>query len=272
MLEKQIKFIKMHGLGNDYVFVNCLENELSGINLKRLAQKISNRNFGVGADGLILIKPSVKADFKMQIFNADGTEGNMCGNGIRCLARYIFENSYSYKPVLEIETRAGVIQTEILKNAPDWLVKVDMGQPELLKPRTFLLEGKAVEINRVSTGNPHGIIFVKTFPVNWQSLAQKIQSNPVFRGNINIELVKIYSARKIELKVWERGAGPTLACGTGACASVFCGIKRGLLARKVTVKLPGGILEIGYESKTGHIFMTGPAEKSFEGVYFYSEN
>ena len=258
----QIKYTKMHGIGNAYAFVNCTNERLTGINLSLLAKKISDKK-NADSDGMILILPSKKADFKMRIFNADGSEAEMCGNGVRCFAKYVYDNKLTSKKNLEIETLAGIIKTEIIgmdsKNS--YIVKVDMGIAKT-KEMNLEIDGKIYNGAHVSIGNPHFVLFVDNFDFDYKSLGEKIENHKLFPKRVNAEFVKINNPSEVTMRVWERGSGETKACGTGACASVVASALSGKTGKSVKVHLLGGDLEIEW-NKSNHVYMTGPAEFMF---------
>lgn len=271
---EKISFIKMHGLGNDFILIDCLNQELS--EPQEFAIRYCNRRFGIGADQLLLLYPSQIADFKMRIFNADGSEVEMCGNGIRCLARYIWERGLSDKEFLEVETLAGIIKPRKIGG----LVQVDMGKPEFSpdkipvyvegeKAFDVLLEisGWNVKLNCLSMGNPHTVIFLDEDPKNFAvaKYGPLIENHPIFPKRTNVEFVFVKNPKEIIMRVWERGAGETLACGTGACATAVASMVKGLTEKKVIVHLLGGDLFIEW-ADSGHVYMTGPAEEVFEGT------
>lgn len=275
---KQLEFVKMHGLGNDFILIDCLEQELS--NPSEFAKKYCDRRFGIGADQLLLLYPSEVADFRMRIFNADGSEVEMCGNGIRCLAKYIWEKGLSDKEVLDIETLAGIVKP---KRVGD-LVQVDMGEPEFEPSKIpvdvegerafdILLEvlGWHARLNCLSMGNPHAVIFLNEEPRNFavSKYGPIIETHPVFPKRTNVEFAYVRNPKEIVMRVWERGAGETLACGTGASATAVAAMVKGLVERKVTVHLLGGDLLIEW-AEDGHVYMTGPAEEVFEGRLKFS--
>lgn len=269
-----VDFTKMTGLGNDYIYVNCINNNLK--NLPDLARKVSDRHFGIGADGLILIEKSENANsnFKMRIFNCDGSEAEMCGNGIRCFAKYIHDNNLSDSDKLSIETLAGIKKVKLIEDDAGSCneVIVDMGEPifqdknipyNVYEPFNKDLDldvGKEkMRFTVVSMGNPHAITFVEDIDnIDIEKYGPIIENNPIFPNRTNVEFVQIIDKNNIKVKVWERGVGETLACGTGACAAmVACGIN-GYTDENVTVNLPGGKLEIEW-GKDNHIYMQGPA-------------
>jgi len=277
-----ISFIKMHGAGNDYVYIDLIENNYN-VDFSDLSKKISSRHFGVGSDGLILILNSNIADFRMQMFNANGSEAEMCGNAIRCVGKYLYDNKYLKKDEFQIETLSGIKTLFITeKNGFEKVkkIKVDMGEP--------FLNGKDIPVNIcnepvvgidimgykatcVGMGNPHCIIFVDEITdEHVLNEGPKIELNPIFPNNTNVEFVKIIDKKNIEMRVWERGSGETLACGTGACASAVASILNNFTLDKINVKLPGGTLEIEWNKNSNRVYLTGPAEVVFNGVYYYN--
>ena len=278
----KINFVKMHGLGNDFILIDCLYKSLGNSSfLSYLAKKLCNRNFGIGADGLILILPSSKADLRMGIFNYDGSEAQMCGNGIRCFAKYAYENKLVSKNKFTVETLAGIIIPELtISNNKILGVKVNMGIPKLRR-RDIPMAGEDTptvvdeilkinpeqifKISCVSMGNPHCIIFVddvKSIPVD--KIGPKIENHPLFPDKTNVEFIQVLNRKEINFRVWERGVGETLACGTGACASLVAGVLNKKTDRKATIHLPGGDLDILWADDE-HVYMTGPAELVFRG-------
>lgn len=268
-----MQFTKMHGIGNDYVFVDCFRQSLPEAP-ETLAPKISDRHFGVGGDGLILILPSDVADARMRIFNADGSEAEMCGNGVRCVAKYVYEHGIARKNPLNIETGRGVLTLHLeIKNDTVRTVTVDMGEPILEPPRVPVqLRGQAIvdhpltvddltmAITCVSMGNPHCVIFVPRIEGDLVArIGPKLEKHPLFPNRTNVEFVEVLSQSEARMRVWERGSGETLACGTGACAVCVAGVLSRRLDRKVRVHLLGGDLEIEWKDNN-HVFMTGPAE------------
>ena len=282
-----IKFTKMEGLGNDYVYVDCTKQNLE--NASNLAKIISDRHFGVGSDGLILIKSSKKADFRMQMFNSDGTEAEMCGNGIRCVGKYVYDKGLTDKTTLKIETLAGIKVLNLnVEDGKVKTVKVDMGEPildyklipakdgKVYKSRDGIkfykvninIEGDLKELTCVSMGNPHGIDFVNNIEkLKIEKFGPIIEVDEHFPNKVNAEFIEILDKHNIKMRVWERGAGETLACGTGACASVVASFLNGYTERNVTVELLGGKLEIEWNKEDNHVYMTGPAETVFEGEF-----
>ena len=282
-----IKFVKMEGIGNDYIYIDCTQKELK--NKSELARVLSDRHFGVGSDGLILIEQSKKADFKMQIFNPDGSEAEMCGNGIRCVGKFVYDRGLTNKTTLKIETLAGI--KELKLNIEDESVKsvnVDMGEPILDYKLIPAKDGKIYkskdgikfykvninmnydlkELTCVSMGNPHGVEFSNNIDkLNIKEVGILIERDSHFPNKVNAEFVEIIDKNNIKMRVWERGAGETLACGTGACASVVASILNGYTARNVTVELLGGKLDIEWNKENNHVYMTGPATTVFEGEF-----
>ena len=273
----ELIFTKMQGTGNDFVVVDSRDVDLSRrFDMAELARIVCNRRFGIGADQLLLLRRSQEADFKMVIFNADGSEVEMCGNGIRCLAKYIWDRKISTKDILKIETLAGVKRSERIGN----LVKVDMGEPVLeagkipvaLKSATPIIDypldvnGQVFKTTCVSMGNPHAVIFINedvdNFPVTVYGPA--IEHHSIFPNKTNVEFVNVLNKKEMKMRVWERGAGETLACGTGASASAVAAILKGLTERKVVIHLSGGDLSIEWP-RDNRVFMTGPAVEVFEG-------
>lgn len=261
------KFIKMHGLGNDYVYFNLFQEKFPEAKTRELAIKISNRNFGVGGDGIVLIKPpkDVKNDACMQIYNADGSEAEMCGNAMRCVGKYLFETHFSHKKELKIETLAGIIKPAKQGD----LIRVDMGEPkiDLIQHKLKVENFDVYEITTLSIGNPHCVIFVddvENFPVKEVGSAIEAMRG-VFPNRTNVEFVELINHHELKMRVWERGSGETLACGTGAVAALVAAKLNNFTDSKVIVHLKGGNLEIEWDQKTNHVFKTGPAIKSFEG-------
>ncbi|MBY9012717.1 MAG: diaminopimelate epimerase [Candidatus Lokiarchaeota archaeon] len=274
-----MKFWKMHGLGNDYVVIDNRNDKIKEEDNSKLAQKLCERRFSIGADGLILLSNSATADVKMRIFNLDGSEAEMCGNGIRCFSKYCYENNIVRKKELTIETLAGLKKTRlIIKDQIVTHVSVDMGIPIFEKNQIpmkgqgkciaedLVIDGTTFQITCLSVGNPHCVIFVDSLdaaPIHL--VGPKIENHPIFPNRINVVFVEILKKDRLKVRVWERGCGETLACGTGACAAVIAGNIIGKTERKVLVVLPGGELEI---DSVEHVFMKGPVEKVFEGSLF----
>ena len=284
-----MKFTKMHGLGNDYVYVNGFEEHLE--NPAEVSKYVSDRHKGIGSDGLILINPSKVADFEMEMYNADGSRGEMCGNGIRCVAKYVYDYGLTDKTKISVETLAGIKYLELtVENGKVVLVKVDMGKPELQaekipivmggyepgtgEPGTVVdapieVDGKEYHMTGVSMGNPHDIVYMEELDslkdLEIEKIGPKFENHIRFPKRINTEFVKVPDRKTAEMRVWERGSGETQACGTGACAVAVSCILNGLTDREVTVKLAGGDLQIEWDESTGHVFMTGPATVVFDG-------
>lgn len=258
-----MKFIKMQGLGNDYLFLNCLNGEPE--NLPALTVRMSDRHFGAGSDGVICLCPAEQGDFRMRIFNADGSEGEMCGNGIRCLARYIWDSGLSTSSVLKIETKAGLRQVWTRGEA----VQVDMGRPQLSEPIEVEALGQSWRLVPVSMGNPHGVLLLDSIDgLELSSIGPALERHPAFPGGINVEFVRVLHRNRLQMRVWERGSGETLACGTGACAALAAAVFLGLSERSAQVELPGGCLEVCWDEQTDSMLMSGPAAAVYEGEYF----
>lgn len=260
-----LAFHKYHGLGNDFVLIDARKEKLDGCDLKKLAIDICDRHFGVGADGLLIVWPSSKAHYRMQIINPDGSEAEMCGNGIRCFAKYVFEADKLKEEVISIETPAGIKLPAVIASSDPALtiVEVDMGIPED-KGNINLYN---LDYKKIALGNPHAVSLVDDLnAIDLSDLGPKIEHDPHFPQRTNVELVKILNDKEIEVRVWERGAGETLACGTGACAAVVAAAFLSKVGRKVIAHLPGGNLEVEWNDDS-HILLRGPAEKVFEGQY-----
>ena len=270
-----IKFTKMQGLGNDYVYIDCVTNNLCIKDTHLLAQFVSNRHFGIGSDGLILICKSNVADFKMQMFNSDGTEAEMCGNGIRCVGKFVYDKGLTKKENVSIETLAGIKYLQLhVENGKVSTVTVDMGEP-VIGEKDLLLKAddKEFNVNCVSMGNPHAITQIDDLEkFNIEKYGPIIENDKHFPNKTNVEFINIIDKKHIKMRVWERGTGETLACGTGACAvSVAC-IQNNVVERNVDVELLGGTLQIEWNDKDNHIYMTGPAKTVFEGEIEYDKN
>ncbi|MDA8212817.1 MAG: diaminopimelate epimerase [Clostridia bacterium] len=276
-------FTKVHGLGNDFVLVNCLE-EKNLPDYAKLAKAVCDRNFGVGADGLVLILPAEMpgADIKMRIFNSDGSEPEMCGNAIRCFGKYVYEKGIVPKTTINVETLGGMrIPQLILENGMVTGVRVDMGEPQLERAlipmegpegrvinETIKVDGREFAVTCISMGNPHCITFVdKIAEQEVREWGPKLETHPLFPRKTNVEFVQVLSPTEVNMQVWERGAGPTLACGTGACGTAVAAALNNKTGRKVTVRLAGGDLLIEW-ADDNHVYMTGPATEVFEGEYF----
>ncbi len=276
-----MKFTKMQGCGNDYVYVNCFEEEIS--DRPEFSKLVSNRNFGVGSDGLICICPSETADFKMDMYNADGSNAQMCGNGIRCVGKFVFEKGLTDKKSLRIETGGGIKTLDL--NVEDGIVKsarVDMGSPELRPQFIPLAEHGKSFINRsvivgneeyyvtaLSVGNPHAVVFVPDVDaLDLKTIGPKFENHPLFPERVNTEFVEVIDKNTIKMRVWERGSGETLACGTGATASAAASILNGHTENAVTVRLRGGELLIEWDRDKNKLYMTGPAVTVFDGELY----
>lgn len=276
-----MKFTKMQGIGNDYVYVNCLQETIE--NPSELAKKISDRHYGVGSDGLIMINPSDKADFEMEMYNADGSRGEMCGNGIRCVAKYVYDYGLTDKTSISVETLAGIKYLDLtVEDGKVVLVKVDMGKP-MLRPEEvpvvsekeevidepITVDGQEYRMTCVSMGNPHAVVFidqdVKEFPL--ETVGVKFENHERFPKRVNTEFVNVLDRHTAQMRVWERGSGETLACGTGACAVAVACALNGLTEDEVTVKLLGGDLQIKWDRENNTVYMTGPAEVVFDGEW-----
>jgi len=274
-----MKFWKMHGLGNDYIVVDNRDEKIGNAEATELAQKLCKRRFSVGADGLLLVSNSALADVKMRIFNADGSEAEMCGNGIRCFAKYCYENNIAKKNELTVETLAGKKRTWLtVEDSTVTSVMVDLGTPMLDRSEIpmfgtgicinedFQVNGEKYKVTCLSVGNPHCVIFVDAlddFPV--EHVGPKIENHSVFPERTNVEFVQVLNRNELKVRVWERGCGETLACGTGACAAAVAGNLLQKVGNEVRVHLLGGDLEVEYAER---LFLSGPAEKVFEGQLF----
>ena len=275
-----MRFTKMQGIGNDYIYVNCFEETVR--DPERLAQRMSRRHYGVGADGLVLIEPSDVADFGMRIFNSDGTQAEMCGNATRCIGKYVYERGMTDKTSVSLMTGGGLKLLEL--NVRDGLVRsvrVDMGTPEL-NPSLIPVElpgeivlGHRLELGNlvyslhcVSMGNPHCVLFVNN-PDNAdvENIGALLENHPLFPNRTNVEFVQVEDREHLRMRVWERGAGETLACGTGACAALVTSVLTGRSDRNVTIELPGGELRVSWSPEDNHVYQEGPAEFVFDGEW-----
>lgn len=279
-----MKFTKMHGLGNDYVYVNCFEEDVSRVDLPELARRVSDRHFGIGGDGLILILPSERADFRMRVFNNDGSEAKNCGNGLRCVSKYVFDHGLTQETRFTVETLGGIM-APVVSVGPDGKVdqvSIDMGEPRFERsaiPMTGIPEERAVEevidvvdasftMTAVSMGNPHAVLFVdEVRDEDVRLYGPQVEFHEWFPERTNVEFIQVLNRQEIEFRVWERGTGVTLACGTGACAAAVAACIRGKTDREVTVHLAGGDLFIEWRESDNRVIMTGPAEEVFSGVY-----
>ena len=274
-----MRFVKMQGCGNDYVYVDCFAQKLPS-NLPSLATKLADRHFGVGGDGLILICPSEKADARMRMFNADGSEAEMCGNGVRCVAKYVYDHGIAKKPTLTIETGRGVLTLDVeLQQGKVHQVRVDMGEPILAAatipttlPGTPPIEVAFpvydLKVTCVSMGNPHCVTFVDMITDHHvHGIGPKIEKDAAFPRRTNVEFVKVNRRDDVTFRVWERGSGETLACGTGACAVAVASALTGRTDRQITAHLLGGDLQLLWSEKDNHVYMTGPAVEVFSGEW-----
>ncbi len=277
-----MEFVKVHGLGNDFIVLDLINRPMNKQSWGKLAVDMCNRYFGIGADGLVLLDKSLIADIKMRIFNSDGTEPEMCGNAIRCVAAYAYQQKIVVNKKLTIETKAGIIKPEIIDaDINRALVRVDMGEP-ILTPQDIPVtlpdeikvvdypidvSGQQVRITCVSMGNPHCVIFVPEINDHLvNSMGPLVEKHQIFPNKTNVEFVRVLDGITLEMRVWERGAGSTLACGTGACASLVAARMQGLVEASATVKLAGGDLFIEWGTDN-HVYMTGPAVRVFSGIY-----
>lgn len=275
-----MKFTKMHGCGNDYVYVNGFEEKIA--DESGAAITVSDRHFGIGADGLIIIKPSDEADFEMVMYNADGSRGAMCGNGIRCVAKYVYDNGLTDKKNISIESMGAVKYIDVnVENGKAVSAKVDMGAPILEAKKIPVITDKERAINEkltvngidyemtcVSMGNPHAVVFtdIPVRELDLEKIGPMFENNAVFPDRVNTEFVNVKDRKNLDMRVWERGSGETLACGTGTCATVVAAILNGYVDNDVTVHLIGGDLEISWSgNEADSVFMTGPAETVFSG-------
>ena len=279
-----MKFTKMQGLGNDYVYVNCFEEKIE--NPPAVARYVSDRHFGIGSDGLIMINPSEVADFEMEMYNADGSRGEMCGNGIRCVAKYVYDYGLTDKTQISVETLGGIKYLDLtVEDGKVVLVKVDMGKPELKSDLIPIIsenekvidepievDGQVYHMTGVSMGNPHTVIYVDDVKnLDLEKIGPKFENHERFPKRINTEFVHCIDRNTVEMRVWERGSGETLACGTGACAVAVASILNNLTDTRVTVKLLGAHLQIEWDREKNHVFMTGPAKVVFDGVIDITE-
>lgn len=273
-----MKFTKMHGIGNDYVYVNCFKETVE--HPSEMAIKVSDRHFGIGSDGLILIKPSEMADGKMEMYNADGSQGAMCGNGIRCVAKYMYDYGITDKTSISVETKSGIKYLDLtIKDGKVDTVKVNMGTPilkavdipvrsekEQVIDEPVMVDGKEWKITCVSMGNPHAITYIDDVKnLEIEKIGPKFENHEIFPDRVNTEFVRVIDRNTVEMRVWERGSGETLACGTGACAVAVSSILNGLTEEEVTVKLLGGDLKIFWDRTENKVYMTGSATTVFDG-------
>ena len=282
-----MKFTKMHGCGNDYVYVDCTKEVIP--NISETAIRVSDRHFGIGSDGLILIKASDVADFEMDMYNADGSRGKMCGNGIRCVAKYVYDHGLTDKTTITVNTLSGIKTLKLtVEDGKVRKVRVDMGEPELIPAQVPVkasvlgladdrreaivaepleIKGRSYDITCVSMGNPHCITFigedVRDFPL--EAVGPVFEKHELFPERVNTEFINVIDKDHLRMRVWERGSGETLACGTGACAVAVASYLNGFTGRSVDIELLGGHLEVVYDEKTNHVFLTGPATEVFSG-------
>jgi diaminopimelate epimerase len=276
-----MRFTKMHGLGNDYVYVDACRQPAPA-DPSKLVVAISDRHFGVGSDGLIVILPSERADARMRMFNSDGSEGEMCGNGVRCVAKYLFDHGLARKPRITVETGRGVLTLDLeIEGGKARRVKVDMGAPILSGAEipTLLagdppieapltIDNRTLAVTAVSMGNPHAVVFVNDvmgFPL--ESLGPHLEHHPMFPRRVNAHIVQVFGRNEVRMRTWERGSGITLACGTGACAVCVAGVLTGRTDRHILAHLPGGDLELEWLEPFSSVFMTGPATEVFTGEW-----
>ena len=274
----KFKFTKMHGAGNDYIYVNCFEEKVEDINAT--AKKVSDRHFGIGSDGLVLICPSDKADFRMDMYNSDGSQAEMCGNATRCVGKYVYDRGLTDKTRVTLETLAGIKILDLnVKDGGVESVTVNMGSPELVPKNIpidsdkerFISEdvevlGKTYKVTGVSMGNPHAVTFIDdTDRLEIEKIGPHFENHKLFPKRINTEFAQIVDRRTIKMRVWERGAGETLACGTGACATLVAAYLNGLTDNEADLVLLGGTLHIKYDETENAVYMTGPAAFVFDG-------
>lgn len=272
-------FTKMHGLGNDYVCINCFRERVE--DPPGFARALCDRHYGIGADGLILICPSKVSDFKMEIYNSDGSVAGMCGNGIRCLGKYVYDYRLTGKETLSIETKSGIRNMHLhIQDGKAYGAMVDMGVPRLNAHSIPILSEKDLVINDpievqkknyrmtgISMGNPHAVIFLEEINgISLEETGRELEFHPRFPERANIEFCHVTARDRMEIRVWERGVGETLACGTGACAAVVASVLNDLTDEEVIVKLLGGELSVRWDRKVNHVFLEGPAVKVFDGV------
>lgn len=280
---RSVPFTKMHGLGNDYIYFDCVDEPDMIGNPAETARRLSDRHFGIGGDGIVLVLPDSDADFRMRMFNSDGSEAEMCGNAIRCVAKLLKDTGRAPENAVDVKTGAGILHIDIATNADGSFeyATVDMGEPILDGPtipvavdsnpvaglKIPLPDGTEIKATCVSMGNPHAVVFVDE--ITDRDVLERgpaVETNPLFPNRINVEFAKIVSKNEIEMRVWERGAGETLACGTGASATLVAAVLNGLTDRKATLKLLGGDLVVEWRERDNRVMMTGPAETAFRGT------
>lgn len=266
---KYMKFTKMQGTGNDYVYVNCFEENVK--DAYALARAVSDRHFGIGSDGLILICPSDQADVCMRMYNADGSESAMCGNGIRCVGKYVYDHGLVDSTAFDVETGAGIKHLEItVEDGKAAYVTVDMGVPEVTSrvPEPISIDGKEYEFIGISMGNPHAVYYMDDIDgLDLEAMGPAFENHERFPERTNSEFIQVIDRGHIRMRVWERGSGETFACGTGATASAYASMLSGRTDDSVEVELLGGTLKIRYDRESGHVFMTGPAVEVFRGEF-----
>ena len=278
-MKKIINFTKMHGVGNDYIYIDCFKENFTKSDAEKYSRFLSDRHFGIGSDGIILILPSEKSDARMRMFNIDGSEGEMCGNALRCVAKYLYENNIAHKNPLHIETGRGVLEVKLVIDHNDEMTEctVDMDYPileGLIIPTTIdknpvinhpiEIDGKMYEFTAVSMGNPHAVLYVSNLDkFDVKNIGRKIENHKYFPNKVNVEFVEIISKNEVKQRTWERGSGETLGCGTGASAVCVAGVLTGRTGNSIIISLRGGILKINYLNNK--VFMTGGANYSFKG-------
>ena len=274
-----MKFTKMHGAGNDYIYIDGTKEHMTDAG--KWAKRLSDRHFGIGSDGVVLILPSDTCDFRMKMYNSDGSEAEMCGNASRCIGKYVYDKKLTNKKTIILETKAGVKTLElIVKNDEVSAVKVDMGEPcfeshripvtiekNIVKDYPIEIEGNTYSVTALSMGNPHAVIFIDEDLANYpvHKIGPLLEKHPIFPQKANIEFARVITPDQIQMRVWERGAGETLACGTGACATLVAATLSGRINNIATLQLIGGKLQIEWNKKNNHIYMTGPAVTVYEG-------
>lgn len=267
----------MHGLGNDYIYIDCFQPDTAALiaksDLPELARRVSDRHFGIGSDGLVLILPSEEADVKMRIFNADGSEAQMCGNAIRCVGKYLYESGMCPRPRLFVETLSGIrmLVLQVL-NGKVGSVTVNMGVPAI-RSDMVMKGADPIGFTTVNMGNPHAVFFRETVMPDEELavVGRRVGTHPHFSEGTNVEFVRVRNKKELDVRVWERGSGVTLACGTGACAAAVSAMWHGWTERDVIVHLPGGDLEIRWEKDKQSVYMTGPATEVFRGIYTWED-
>lgn len=275
----KVKFTKMHGCGNDYVYINGFEEHIDAEIKPAFVQRVSDRHFGIGSDGVIFINPSEIADFEMEMWNADGTRAEMCGNGIRSVAKYVYDHHMAKNEVMTIESMGKIKYITVYpKDGVADRIRVDMGEPiltakdipvvsenEKVVAETIVVGNNEYTMTCVSMGNPHAVVFLDPDTLDIEKLGPKFENHSVFPKRVNTEFVRIVDRNNVKMRVWERGTGETLACGTGCCATAVACILNGFTDRTVTVHVLGGDIEIEWNEENNHVFMTGPARTVFEG-------